>query len=356
MKHWRDFGEYRATRRPAPEHGIKVKQAGTTWWGQRWIEALQHVLQGDARRLERGRSYARAGRVHDLEVAAGKVSAQVTGTRPEPYQVTMELSQLSAEVWQRAIAAMAAQAQFSAELLAGEMPRAIDEAFHAAGSSLFPAQRAELVTSCSCPDWGDPCKHVAAAHYVLGEAFDRDPFLLFELRGRSRAQVLAALRQARSGALAALDEPAEALEASEVASVQLNPADLAEYERPRAPLPALSFSFDLPASHAALLRQLGAPGSWAGASSPAQAFAPSLQRAAEAARRLALQEPAPPPLETRELESQELETHAPAPEQPAPRRKQQKQAGAKTRAVKKQSSARSEPQRSARKKKRSSRA
>jgi uncharacterized Zn finger protein len=80
------------------------------------------------------------------------------------------------------------------------MPQAIDEVFVAAGVSLFPKQRADLETSCSCPDWGDPCKHVAATHYVLGEALDRDPFLLFELRGRTKDQVLDALRAARGGA------------------------------------------------------------------------------------------------------------------------------------------------------------
>jgi uncharacterized Zn finger protein len=80
------------------------------------------------------------------------------------------------------------------------MPQAIDEVFVAAGVSLFPKQRADLRTSCSCPDWGDPCKHVAATHYVLGDALDRDPFLLFELRGRTKDQVLDALRAARGGA------------------------------------------------------------------------------------------------------------------------------------------------------------
>jgi uncharacterized Zn finger protein len=70
------------------------------------------------------------------------------------------------------------------------MPREIDQAF--APASLFP--RRALETDCSCPDWANPCKHVAATHYVLGEAFDKDPFLLFELRGRSKEAVLQSLR------------------------------------------------------------------------------------------------------------------------------------------------------------------
>src|SRR3954449_12120196 len=94
---------------------------------------------------------------------------------------------------------MAKKAEFSALLLNNEMPRQIDEAFLAAGASLFPKTRAELKTSCDCPDHGDPCKHIAAVHYVLGDALDRDPFLLFELRGRGRDLVLDALRVARGG-------------------------------------------------------------------------------------------------------------------------------------------------------------
>ena len=98
----------------------------------------------------------------------------------------------------------------NSELLAGQMPQAIDEVFVEAGVSLFPKQRADLKTRCSCPDWGDPCKHVAATHYVLGEAFDRDPFLLFELRGRTKHEVLSALRSARGGPEIEATEPTAA--------------------------------------------------------------------------------------------------------------------------------------------------
>src|SRR6185503_14115303 len=110
------------------------------------------------------------------------------------------LRPLSDETWAQAIRAMAVKASFSAALLAGEMPRAIDQAFASARASLFPSRRNDLRTSCSCPDEANPCKHIAALHLVLGEAFDRDPFLMFELRGRPRAAVLDALRGLRAGA------------------------------------------------------------------------------------------------------------------------------------------------------------
>jgi uncharacterized Zn finger protein len=301
-------------KKPPPEHGIKLKKLGVTWWGQRWIEALEHVLGGDAGRLARGRTYARAGRTHDFEVKKGKIKARVTGSRPQPYRVEIALSQLSDGAWSDGIGRMSAKAQFAAELLGGEMPKQIDEVFRAAGCSLFPLQRADLSTSCSCPDWGDPCKHVAAVHYVLGEALDRDPFLLFELRGRSKDQVLGALRQARGA------DPAQ--EAAETTpSVTLHQLTLEDYERSPRALPALSFSFDAPSQDGAVLRQLGAPAGWHGDASPVEALSPLLRAAAHAARRLALAEPLPA----------EAPRSAPAAVQPPKKRAKPKPARAKRR-------------------------
>lgn len=310
MSSWDRWGRYaRFPKKPPPEHGIKMKRAGTTWWGQRWIEALQEVLRGDSARLARGRTYARAGRTHDLVVKGGKVTAKVTGSRPTPYTISIELAQLGDAAWSRAIARVAEKAQFSAELLSGQMPKEIDEVFRAAGTSLFPKQRADLVTSCSCPDWGDPCKHVAATHYVLGEALDRDPFLLFELRGRTKDQVLDALRAARGGDAegsprsqartgAAKTGAAKVVEAEVVAhavpKVALGKLTPADYDRPREALPSLCFSFDEPVIHGAVLRQLGVPAAWAGEATPADILAPLVRAAAETARRIAMAEPRGP--------------------------------------------------------------
>jgi uncharacterized Zn finger protein len=284
----------RAPKQPPPEHGIGLKKAGTTWWGRRWIEALEQVLRGDAGRLARGKTYARAGRAHDLVVAGGTITARVTGTRPTPYAVSIQLAQFPDDVWQRAIEGLASQARFAAELLAGQMPEAIDEVFRAAGSSLFPEQRSDLVTACSCPDSGDPCKHVAATHYLLGEALDGDPFLLFELRGRSKARALAGIREARAGGPSAREAgggvEAGAASSAAVPAVTLAAVAEGDYERPRAAWPLLEFSFEAPSSRAAVLRQLGAPGAWRGEASPAELLAPLVQRAADAARRIALGE------------------------------------------------------------------
>ena len=283
----------RATKKPAPEHGIRMKKAGTTWWGARFLEALEQVLGADAGRLARGRTYARAGRAHDLCVERGRVTAQVTGSRPTPYAIVIQLKQLDESAWSRAIDGMAKKAQFSAELLAGQMPPAIDEVFQSAELSLFPKRRADLETSCSCPDWGDPCKHVAAAYYVLGEALDRDPFLLFELRGKSKSQVLDALRKARGSDAPVADQPDAELT---IPSVELGELEPSAYDKPREALPSLHFAFDAPLTHGAVLRQLGAPGVWSSKTSPADVFTPRVRAAAETARRIAMAEPgdAPP--------------------------------------------------------------
>jgi uncharacterized Zn finger protein len=303
----------RAPKQPPPEHGIELKKAGTTWWGRRWIEALERVLGGDVRRLARGKTYARAGRTHDLVVSGGTITARVTGTRPTPYAVSIQVAQLGDDVWGHVIEGLAGKAQFAAELLAGQMPEAVDEVFRAAGASLFPSRRSDLVTDCSCPDSGDPCKHVAATHYLLGEALDGDPFLLFELRGRSKARVLGGIREARAGSGAALDGGA-GTEAATAAPPAVTLEALAESDcdRPRAALPALEFSFDAPATPAAVLRQLGKPGAWRAEASPADWLAPLVQRAADAARRIALGEPeSTPPIRAEAL----------APKPPAPKRK-----------------------------------
>ncbi len=284
------------TKQPPPKHGIKLKQIGASWWGLRWIAALELVLGAHSGRLARGRTYARAGRAHDLVVDKGKVTALVTGSRPAPYEVTIALGTLSPATWQRVVAGMVAKAQFAAELLSGQMPKELDEVFRAADTSLFPRDRADLSTSCSCPDTGDPCKHVAATHYVLGEALDHDPFLLFELRGRTKEQVLHALRAARADEGTASGKKRRtkprAASAPDPSNAPLPPARQSitadDYDRPRQPLPALDFSFEAPSLHGALLRQLGSPPTWTGDISPAEALGGQVALAGERARRLAL--------------------------------------------------------------------
>jgi uncharacterized Zn finger protein len=263
-------------KRPPPERGIKVAAIGATWWGTRWIEALERISRDYQKRMARGRTYARTGRVHDLLLEPGRVHAQVTGSGRTPYRVEIRLAVLEDACWRDAVTAMAERAVFAAALLAGEMPHAIDEAFGSA-RGLFPAARGDLATECSCPDWANPCKHVAATHYVLGEALDRDPFLLFELRGRSREQVLAALRGLGRGK-SAEDRPAGPR------AIALADRAAADYDRAPAPIPRMRFH-ELPEAPA--LAALAPPPRWRDASPPLEIFGGRLASAASLARLLA---------------------------------------------------------------------
>jgi uncharacterized Zn finger protein len=115
--------------------------------------------------------------------------AKVQGSRPQPYQVGIKVKTLSRAEWEKLAKALSRQALFAAKLLAGEMPEQIEDAFRDARLSLFPSRGGDLKTECSCPDWSNPCKHIAAVYYLLGEEFDRDPFLIFKLRGMKREEL-----------------------------------------------------------------------------------------------------------------------------------------------------------------------
>src|SRR6266540_5108340 len=170
-----------------------------TWWGERWLAALARVV--DPQRLSQGRWHARNGRVGRLDVARGQVLARLEGGLAMPRTVSIRLAPLSDAEWERVLAAMAAEARYSAQLLSGEMPDGIEAVFEGAGASLFPRTKEgfSLVCTCSQARRGlGPCKHAAAACYVLGERLDADPFLIFALRGRTRDQIAASLRARRT--------------------------------------------------------------------------------------------------------------------------------------------------------------
>src|SRR5437773_7494294 len=182
------------------KNGIKSKSErgdiGETWWSKRWIKVLESLM--DSGRLSRGRSYARRGQVISIDIEVGFVKARVQGSDPRPYKVEIKLKPLSAPDWDKVTDAMAAQAIFAAKLLAGEMPTNIEDAFNAVNIALFPKASRDLDTKCSCPDSSNPCKHIAAVYYLLAERFDEDPFLIFKLRGQTKEQIIAVLREKRA--------------------------------------------------------------------------------------------------------------------------------------------------------------
>ncbi|MGC1122772.1 MAG: SWIM zinc finger family protein [Candidatus Methanofastidiosia archaeon] len=205
------MGDYYPRTPPRPvKDGIKARSKrgdiGETWWSKRWITVLKSFNMGA--RLDRGRGYARKGQVISIKVNPGKVLAKVQGTQKKPYSVRIELEPFSDEAWEIITDALASQAYFAANLLSGVMPQTIEQPFEEVGMSLFPESTKELNTHCSCPDWANPCKHIAAVYYLLAEQFDEDPFLLFVLRGRTKEQIIEVLREKRTRAFPG-GEPAE---------------------------------------------------------------------------------------------------------------------------------------------------
>ena len=255
---WGDWGKSR--RRAA--NGIRATtqsgKFGKTWWAERWLAALERLV--DSARLSRGRSYARSGQVVALDFDAKGVSAKVQGSRPRPYSVRIAFRRLDDGEWARVVDYLSARALFAARLLAGEMPENVEEAFAAVGLSLFPAAQNDLETDCSCPDWANPCKHVAAVYYLLGERFDSDPFLLFALRGRSREAIIGEMR-ARRGSGPALEAEPEAEPVAEVAPTLAESLD--SFWEPAAEPSDLATSFERPPADALAVKRLG-PAPFAG--------------------------------------------------------------------------------------------
>lgn len=171
--------------------GQRRRRTGENWWARRWVEVLEKFAVG--RRLGRGRNYARQGNITDIEIGKGNVIAHVQGSRDAPYLVRMHFSMLSSTDWKKLCRALAQRPEIAVELGMGNIPEAIESVFEEQQLSLFPNAVGDLKAACSCPDKANPCKHVAAVYYLIGEEFDRDPFLIFQLRGMERSELLAAL-------------------------------------------------------------------------------------------------------------------------------------------------------------------
>lgn len=192
---WDRFEHYPASVPRRTSDGIRARSKrgdfGENWWSKRWLAVLHGF--GLGARLGRGRSYARQGQVLQIEIEPGLVRARVQGSRVKPYQVTIRLSPWSEEVRVRALHALSAESGHLAKLLNSELPPAAEELLAGVGAPLFPARSADLATDCSCPDWSNPCKHIAAVFYLIGEELDRDPLLLLKLRGLLREEILPAV-------------------------------------------------------------------------------------------------------------------------------------------------------------------
>jgi len=245
---------FKPTKAIKTKDGIKAQsKRGTfakSWWAQRWITALERLV--DSGRLTRGRSYARQGQVLSIDEAKDGIAARVQGSMRTPYKISIKINHLTDAEWDKVIDALAEQAIFTAQLLAGEMPQDIEQAFEKAKVSLFPSHRSDLQTDCSCPDYSNPCKHIAAAHYILGEHFDEDPFLIFRLRGRTQEQVMRELRKRRAGSDETTEDEGEEAEAIIPLEEQIE-----NFWDVRVQLEGFAMSIRPPAIEMPLLKRLG---------------------------------------------------------------------------------------------------
>jgi uncharacterized Zn finger protein len=166
------------------------------WWVDKWLELLDSYRF--KKRLERARNYSREGNVLNIEFKQSQLVAEVQGTEEKPYKVTLGLDAFSDEDWGYVIISMSEKSILAAQLLVGEMPSEIEQVFIKNGLSLFPFNLTDVKSRCTCPDKANPCKHIGAVYYQLADRFSEDPFIIFQLRGRSKEQILEALRVSRS--------------------------------------------------------------------------------------------------------------------------------------------------------------
>ena len=181
----------------------------SSWWGGEWIAALEETSM-DSGRLSRGRTYARRGAVGEITVTPGKISAKVHGSQPRPYTSSVHVRVLDDEQWDRLLDTVAAKAAHIAALLDHDMPQTLVDDAAKAHVLLLPADD-ELEPSCSCPDWGYPCKHAAALCYQIARILDADPFVLLLMRGRDENTIMAELHK-RNNARAAAEHAAASTE------------------------------------------------------------------------------------------------------------------------------------------------
>jgi uncharacterized Zn finger protein len=202
-RRWDDRWQHYPESVPIPvEDGLATsRQRGAmaaSWWSRRFVDILESYGLGT--RMQRGRRYARAGQVLSFDVQPGILIAQVQGSRKTPYVVTVAAGQPTPEQWARVDTALTSRVGFVARLLAGEVPADLEDVFRDASVDLFPTAWSTLDARCNCPDWENPCKHIAAVLYLFADQLDRDPWLLLAWRGRSRDQLLESIRN-RAGAV-----------------------------------------------------------------------------------------------------------------------------------------------------------
>ena len=198
---WRPYVPVAERRRQAERKLAKLKKQGRSiapvriegrtiaksFWGNAWCTNLERYSDYE-NRLPRGRTYVRNGSVVDLQIAEGEVAAMVAGS--ELYNIKIAISPVRTARWKSICRDCAGTIDSLVELLQGRLAKGVMDRVCREGDGLFPSP-GEIKLSCSCPDWADMCKHVAAVLYGVGARLDEKPALLFELRGVDQNELLA---------------------------------------------------------------------------------------------------------------------------------------------------------------------
>ena len=170
-------------------HAQSVRpQASRKWWAKRWLAFMEELRMGA--RLGRGRSYALSGQVISVDVSPGLCEALVQGGSQEPYRIELRFDVMPAKAKREILAKLKARPLLVAQLLVRNLPEMVDLLFRAAGYPLVPSAANSFSSSCSCPDYANPCKHIAAVLFLLTEAFEQDPLRLLTLRGITREDLV----------------------------------------------------------------------------------------------------------------------------------------------------------------------
>jgi uncharacterized Zn finger protein len=163
------------------------------WMQNRWDEALQSCF-GQNVRISRGKSYMRQGAVRNLRVSENTVYAEVQGNQKTPYRVSFQLKCWPPSQRHRVLQEIQRNPSLFRALLNHQFPYELASEFQASNVSLFPASASDIYGDCTCPDWGDPCKHMAAVYYAFGARLVEHPLYLLALRGLDEDTIIRHLR------------------------------------------------------------------------------------------------------------------------------------------------------------------
>jgi len=166
-----------------------------SWWSAKFLEVMDY-FESDSR-ITNGKNYAKKGQVHDLQVSTGVIIAKVQCTKARPFSVKIEFKTFSNEEWYHLLYAMVGKASFAAGLILGKIPQEIQKIFTKLNLSFFPKLKDDIKAACNCPDWANPCKHIAAVYFIFADMLNSDPSLLFKIRGKTIDEITEILNEMR---------------------------------------------------------------------------------------------------------------------------------------------------------------